>query len=145
MDGRHRPTRLSPRGIQHQVQQDLGSAESHFNLCHLYNHLNRSLSQSYIYTNDPAGLLNKIGIEDNPGGGRPYRYSGIVCSRCRGASTDCAVMAGVGSSTSLHFVFSELITQTANHSTVENSRAVEPGCLYYFNAEDSFNNVLFKD
>ena len=54
-------------------------------------------------------------------------------------------MAWVGNSTSLHFVFSELITQTANHSTVENCRAVEPGCLYYFNAEDSFNNVLFKD
>jgi len=125
----------------------------------VYNHLDRSLSQSYIYKYDRAGLLTNIGIEnltvDN-------EYTGITAYAGNPNLTDENHVknsiqltqvedAWVQNCTMLHFVLSGVRTETASRITVRNCRSWDPigeiigGRMYNFNCYAWSNNILFDN
>ena len=114
----------------------------------VYNHLDRSLSQSYIYKYDRAGLVTNVGVEDL-----------LVSVETAGEfdenhAWNCIELiqvedAWVQNTTTEHFGFSGIITETASRVSVINCQAIDPhsiitgGNQYNFNCSDASNNVLF--
>lgn len=115
----------------------------------VYNHLDRSLSQSYIYKYDRSSLISNIGIEDIR---IDIQHTGENENHARNAvRLQLVENAWVRNTTFLHFILSGVITYSSNLVTVENCRAIEPrgqtngGRFYNFNCEDASNQILFKD
>jgi hypothetical protein len=116
----------------------------------MYNHLDRSLAQSYVYTYDRAGLVTEIGIEnlridiETAGGDdEAHAWNAIQISQ--------AEDAWVRNCTFLHFGLAGVATETATRVTVENCRALDPVAqvtgarMYNFNLLKASSQVLFKD
>lgn len=115
----------------------------------IYNHLDKSLSQSYIYKLDRAGIKTNIGIQDiridieHTGTNENHAKNALVFKEIEnGWAKKC---------TFLHFIFSGILMNTASYITVENCNAIDPESevvpsrRYNFNLEDASNNILFKE
>ena len=115
----------------------------------VYNHLDLSLAQSYIYKFDRSGLVTHVGIEnlrvdiDHTGTAENHAKNAVVFQQVENAwAKNC---------TFLHFIFSGVRTATASLVTIEDCKAIEPQSQvvpsrrYNFNMEDASNNILIKD
>ncbi|MEM7366952.1 MAG: T9SS type A sorting domain-containing protein [Bacteroidota bacterium] len=115
-----------------------------------YNHLDRSLAQSYIYTYDRAGLLTQIGIENlrvdiETAGGtdEAHAWNAVKMKQVEDS--------WVRNCTFLHFGLAGVATETATRITVENCQALDPVAqvtgarMYNFDLLKASSQVLFKD
>lgn len=118
----------------------------------IFNHLDRALSQSYLYTWDRAGLVTEVGVErlrvdiayaGDPEQDEDHAYNAIYLLRCEDAWVrDC---------TMLHFTQAGVATQETTRDTIENCRAIDPVSIvtgsrrYNFNTYTYSQQVLFKD
>ncbi|MEZ4825447.1 MAG: T9SS type A sorting domain-containing protein [Bacteroidia bacterium] len=116
----------------------------------IYNHLDRSLSQAYIYKYDRAGLRSQLGLEDiridiTTAGGTDEAHAWNAVSMKQIED------AWVKNCTFLHFGLSGVITETASRITVENCRALDPvatvtgGNMYNFNVSKASSQILFTN
>lgn len=116
----------------------------------LYNHLDRSLSQSYIYKYDRAGLVTQLGIENlridiETAGGtdEAHAWNAVKLKQVEDA--------WVQNCTFLHFGLAGVTTETANRITIQNCRAMDPVAqvtgarMYNFNLLKASSQVLVKD
>jgi hypothetical protein len=117
----------------------------------VYNHLVKSLSQSYIYKYTRQGIVTNLGIEnlriDIETSGNPYDEE---------HAWDAVELIQIEDSwvrncTFLHFGLSGVETSTATRITIENCKALEPvstiegGRRYNFNTYTASQQILFKD
>ncbi|PCC72047.1 hypothetical protein SAMN02745121_01256 [Nannocystis exedens] len=91
----------------------------------VFNHLDRSLSQSYVYKLDREGLVTEVGVEDlridietQGGDDEDHAWSAIAM---RGVED-----AWVRRFTALHFGFAAVTVQTGTQVTVADARALDP-------------------
>lgn len=116
----------------------------------LYNHLDRSLAQSFIYKYDRAGLITQIGIENlridiETAGGTDEAHAWNAV-RLRQVED-----AWVKNCTFLHFGLAGVAIETATRITIENCRALDPVAqvtgarMYNFNLLKASSQVLVKD
>ncbi|PKL87324.1 MAG: peptidoglycan-binding protein [Ignavibacteriae bacterium HGW-Ignavibacteriae-2] len=117
----------------------------------VYNHLIRSLSQSYIYKFTRTGIRTNIGIENlrvdiktkNLTTDEDHAEDAINIIQAE----DCWVR----NCTALHFTVSGFKTATATRITIENCKALDPvseitgGNRYNFNTYTASQQILFKD
>ncbi len=117
----------------------------------VFNHLIKSLSQSYIYKYAKNGIVKHLGIEnlriEIETSGNPFdeahAWDAVELIQIEDSWVrDC---------TFLHFGLSGIETSTASRITVENCKALEPvsiidgGRRYNFNTYRSSQLILFKD
>ncbi len=116
----------------------------------VYNHLDRSLSESIIYKPDFGGLVTESGIEnvrlilesDSPSSD-DHGYRAIMFDGVENCWAD-----GV---TAMHFQHTGLGVTNASFVTIQNSNALEPHSpvvpplRYNFNVRPHSNNILFTD
>jgi hypothetical protein len=117
----------------------------------VFNHLVKSLSQSYIYKYTRQGIVTNLGIEnlriDIETSGNPadedHAWDAVELIQVEDSWVrDC---------TFLHFGLSGVETSTATRITVENCKALEPvsiitgGRRYNFNTYTASQQILFKD
>lgn len=118
----------------------------------VFNDLDRSLAQSYIYKYRRDGLLENIGVEDL----RidiAYNAPDISDNEHARSAVDIvqAENSWVDNCTFLHFSYAGVDTYTANYITVSNSEALEPispitgGFRYNFTASKASQNILFTN
>lgn len=116
----------------------------------IYNHLNRSLSESLIYKVSLDSQLSETGVEDfrlvlqsdgylaNNHGNNAIVFNGVTNSWADGVTV-------------LHFQYTGLGVTNSTFVTIQNSRALEPhsiitgGYRYNFNAMARANNILFTN
>ncbi|MEL7533277.1 MAG: T9SS type A sorting domain-containing protein, partial [Bacteroidota bacterium] len=116
----------------------------------LYNHLKKSLSPSYIYKYDRAGIKTQIGIEDlridietAGGNDEAHAWNAVKMSQVEDA--------WVRNCTFLHFGLAGVATETATRITIENCRALDPVAqvtgarMYNFNLLKASSQVLVRD
>ncbi len=116
----------------------------------VFNHLIRSLAQSYVYKYSRNGLRTQIGIEnlridiETAGGAdEAHAWNAIDLFQIEDA--------WVRNCTVLHFGLSGIRTNTATRITIENCRALDPvseidgGRRYNFNVYTASQQVLFKN
>ncbi|MEM7510752.1 MAG: T9SS type A sorting domain-containing protein, partial [Bacteroidota bacterium] len=116
----------------------------------LYNQLDRSLSQSYIYKYDREGLITQVGIEnlridiETAGGDdEAHAWNAVKLKQVEDA--------WVKNCTFLHFGLAGVATETATRITIENCQALDPvaqvtgGRMYNFNLLKASSQVLVKD
>ncbi len=116
----------------------------------VFNHLIRSLSQSYVYKYSRSGLRTQIGIEnlridiETPGGiDEAHAWNAIDLFQVEDA--------WVRNCTMLHFGHSGVRTNTATRITVENCKALDPVSAiegrrrYNFNIYTASQQILFKN
>ncbi|WP_433518070.1 hypothetical protein ACQP2T_22525 [Nonomuraea sp. CA-143628] len=117
------------------------------------NHLNRSLSQSYLYKTDRAGVVTEVGVErlrvDVEFAGDPFAEKSAVQNAIR---IFRAEDAWIRDCTALRFWQVGMEAWEATRVTVDNCRALEPtgstsagGNRYNFCAHPFAQLVLFKD
>ncbi|MDP5170175.1 MAG: T9SS type A sorting domain-containing protein [Bacteroidia bacterium] len=115
-----------------------------------YNHLDRSLAQSYIYTYNRSGILTQIGIEDlridiQTAGGDDEAHAWTAVNMKQIEDS------WVRNCTFLHFGFAGVDHETATRITIENCNALDPVAqvtgsrMYNFNLSKACSQVLFKD
>lgn len=116
----------------------------------VFNHLDNSLAQSYVYTYDRSGIITEIGIENlridiETAGGtdEAHAWNAVQISQ--------AEDAWVRNCTFLHFGLAGVATETTTRVTVENCKALDPVAqvtgarMYNFDLLSSSSQVLFKD
>ena len=116
----------------------------------VYNHLDLSLAQSYIYKHDRINIRTNIGfenikveIEHDAPDDENHAWNAVALYGIEDA--------WVINSTMQDFGFSGVITETAYHVSVINVRSVDPvsivqgGNMYNFNTSDASNNILFDN
>ena len=116
----------------------------------VFNHLIRSLSQSYIYKYARTGLQTKIGIEElridietEGGADEAHAWNAIEMYLIEDA--------WVRNCTMLHFGLSGIETNTATRVTIENCEALDPvsviegGKRYNFCVYTASQQILFKE
>jgi hypothetical protein len=116
----------------------------------VFNHLIRSLSQSYIYKYSRSGLRTQIGIENlridietRGGVDEAHAWTAIDLFQIEDA--------WVRNCTMLHFGHSGVRTNTATRITIENCKALDPVSQiegerrYNFNVYTASQQVLFKN
>jgi hypothetical protein len=115
----------------------------------VFNHLDRSLSQAYVYKYDRAALVTQVGIENlrvdvQTLGGQDEGHAWTAIGLYQVED------AWVRSCTALHFALSGVRTATATRVTVEDCKALDPvaivtaGRMYNFDADDASQLVLFR-
>lgn len=115
----------------------------------VFNHLDRALSQSYVYKADREGLVTEVGVEDLRvdiatlgGDDEDHAWSAIAL---RGVED-----AWVRRFTALHFGFAAVTVQTGVQVTVADARALDPVAqitgerMYNFDVSNA-QQVLFTD
>lgn len=116
----------------------------------VFNHLDRSLAQSYIYKYDRAGLVTNVGVENlridiETTGGEDENHA------WNGIDLFLTEDAWVRNCTILHFGLSAIRTNTATRVTIENVRALDPvaritgGNMYNFQAYTASQQILFRN
>jgi len=116
----------------------------------VFNHLNRSLAQSYIYKYRRDGLLTKIGIENlridiETAGGTDENHAWNAIDLYQLED------AWVINCTMRHFGLSGIRTDTATRLTIANCQALDPisiivgGNRYNFQLHIASQLILFKD
>ena len=116
----------------------------------VFNHLNRSLSQSYIYKYRRDGILTNIGIENLR---IDIVTSGSTTENHAWNAIDLYQIedAWVINCTLLHFGLSGIRTDTATRITIDNCQALDPHSLiegskrYNFQLHIASQLILFKD
>ncbi len=117
----------------------------------VYNHLIKSLAQSYIYKYKRQSLQTNIGIEDIR---IDIEYNGNeIDEEHAWNAIDMYLIedAWVRNSTLLHFGLSGIRTNTATRITIENVNALDPvsrvvgGQRYNFNFYTASQQILFKN
>ncbi len=116
----------------------------------VFNHLDRSLSQSFIYKFDRANLVTNIGIEslridiETAGGeDEDHAWNGIELVEVEDA--------WVRNCTVLYFGKAGFLTNTATRVTIENCNALDPvaritgGRMYNFEADVASQQILFRN
>lgn len=116
----------------------------------IYNRLDRSLSQSYIYTHNRLGILTQIGIEnlridiETAGGNdEAHAWNAVKMRQIEDS--------WVKNCSFLHFGFAGVDLETATRVTVENCEALDPVAqvtgarMYNFNLSKACSQVLVKD
>ncbi len=116
----------------------------------VYNHLDKSLSQSYIYKFDRQDMRTNIGIEnlridiESLGGtDENHAWNNIVLHEVEDAWVRNCTTTGFG--------LSGVKTRKASRVTVTNVHAMDPvsvvrgGTRYNFQASNFSNNILFED
>jgi hypothetical protein len=116
----------------------------------VYNHLNRSLSESLVYKVNLGGQISESGVEHfrlvlesdgpeaNNHGNNAIIFNGVTDSWAYGVTV-------------LHFRFTGIGATNSTFVTIQNSRALEPhspidgGYRYNFNVMSRANNILFTD
>ncbi|WGH74845.1 T9SS type A sorting domain-containing protein [Tenacibaculum tangerinum] len=114
----------------------------------VFNHLDRSLSKSYIYKYDRSNLATNIGIENlrvdiesNGGTDEAHAKTAVLLQGIEDAWARNITATG--------FMFSGVRTTKATRVTVVNCRATDPvsivdgGRRYNFSAGKTSNNILF--
>ena len=115
-----------------------------------YNHLDRSLAQSYIYRYNRSGLRTQIGVENlridiQTAGGTDENHAWNAISLTQVED------AWVRNCTVLHFGLSGVETGTATRVTIENCRALDPVAqvtgarMYNFNLLKASSQVLVRN
>lgn len=115
----------------------------------VYNHLDKSLTQSYIYKYNRSGIITNVGIQniridiEHTGTAENHAKNALVFKQVENAwAKNC---------TFLHFIFSGVLVNTGSLITVENCKAMDPESKvetsrrYNFNLEEASNNILFKN
>ncbi|SEH02653.1 hypothetical protein SAMN05444920_12880 [Nonomuraea solani] len=119
----------------------------------VFNHLDRSLSQSYVYKTDGAGVVTEVGVErlrvDVEFDGDPFAAKSVMQNAIR---IFRARDAWIRTCTALRFWQVGMEAWEATRVTIEDCRALEPtgststgGNRYNFCAHPFAQNVLFKD
>jgi len=116
----------------------------------VYNHLDRSLSQSYIYKYDREGIVTNIGLEDifidiETAGGEDenHIWNAVQLTQIEDS--------WVKNCTMIHFGLSGVRTETASRITIRNCHSLDPvaqvtgGRMYNFNSYTHSNNILFDN
>jgi len=116
----------------------------------VYNHLNRSLSESIVYKVNLGGQVAEAGVEHfrlvlesdgplaNNHGNSAIVFNGVTHSWAYGVTV-------------LHFRYTGIGANNSTFVTIQNSQALEPhspidgGYRYNFNAMARANNILFTD
>lgn len=116
----------------------------------VYNHLNRSLSESIVYKVNLGGQISEAGVEDfrlvleSDGplainhGNSAVVFNGVTNSWAEGVTV-------------MHFQYTGLGATNSTFVTIQNSRALEPhspidgGYRYNFNVMTRANNILFTN
>jgi hypothetical protein len=116
----------------------------------VYNHLNRSLSESLVYKINLGAQISEAGVENfrlvlasddplaNNHGNSAIVFNGVTDSWAYGVTV-------------LHFRYTGIGATNSTFVTIQNSRALEPhsplsgGYRYNFNVMDRANNILFTD
>ena len=116
----------------------------------VYNHLDKGLSQSFVYKYNPKGILRNVGVENmridiaNKGGeDEEHTNYGVFFSGVQ----DCWAKKV----SALHFVRAGFITTTADRVTIDSCQALEPVSKiigerrYNFCVAEYSNNILFSN
>ena len=104
----------------------------------IFNHLNKSLSQSYIYKYSRSNIKTNIGIEnlrveiENAGGtDENHIWNSIVLTQIEDSWVKNCV--------TLHFGYSGILTLTASRITIDSCQALDPVCVLSGERADNFN------
>lgn len=116
----------------------------------VYNHLDRSLAQSYIYEYDRAGLVTQVGIEnvnvqiESLGGSdENHIWNAVQFTQVEDAWAINATVSGYG--------LSGIRTSTASRISVVNVHSIDPVAqvtgarMYNFNTYRNSNGILFDN
>lgn len=116
----------------------------------LFNHLDKSLAQSFIYKPETENLVNQVGVENlriiiQTAGpeSESHAENGIFFQGVRNGWADHVTL--------MHFSHTGIGTRISSNITISNSKALEPhsrltgGRRYNFNAHLFSNNILFTD
>lgn len=116
----------------------------------VYNHLDKSLSQSYIYKYDRAGLVTNVGfenirveIESLGGEDENHIWNAVQLTQVEDAWVRNSTITGFG--------LSGVRTETATRISVVNVHSLDPvaiitgGRMYNFNSYVCSNNILFDN
>ncbi|MDO7172536.1 hypothetical protein [Mariniflexile sp. AS56] len=115
----------------------------------IFNHLDKKLSQSFIYKYNRKGLLTHIGIEDLRIDIHTLGRTDIKNHAENAIALRQIEDSWVKNCSTLHFWKSGIMTQTAFRISVINSKALEPygvvtgGQRYNFNASTFSQQILF--
>lgn len=116
----------------------------------IYDHLERSLSQSFIYILNSPGLRREIGVENlriEIASSGPFDEEHARTAIFLEGVEDCWVK----DVTALHFSFAMVDMETASRVTVQGCSGLAPHSLitgarrYNFNVSRRSNNILFRD
>lgn len=116
----------------------------------VYNHLDRSLSQSYIYKYDREGIITNIGfenikvdIESLGGDDENHIWNAVQLTQIENAWVRNTTVSGFG--------LSGIRTSTAKNISIVNVHSLDPvaiitgGRMYNFNSYTCSNNILFDN
>ena len=116
----------------------------------VYNHLDRSLAQSYVYRYDRAGLVTNVGIEninvqiESLGGNdENHAWNAVQFTQVEDAWARNATVSGFG--------LSGIRTGTASRISVINVHSIDPVAevtgarMYNFNSYRNSNGILFDN
>ncbi|MEZ0472185.1 DUF7594 domain-containing protein [Luteimonas salinilitoris] len=118
----------------------------------VFNHLNRNLSQCYLYRWDGDGLITEVGVENlridiaytgSPDEDEDHAWNAIKLLNVQDS--------WIKNCTMLHFGLSGVITYRATRVTVANCKAIDPVSIingskrYNFNVQGSSQQILFVD
>jgi hypothetical protein len=118
----------------------------------VFNNIDQSLSQAYLYKYDSAGLVQNVGIENlrvdlqynlNNPYDENHAWNCIRFTQVEnGWATNCVTT---------HFGLAGIMTETANYLTIDSCSALDPistttvGRKYNFNCHNASSNILFKN
>jgi hypothetical protein len=118
----------------------------------VFNHLDRALSESYVYKWDRAGVVARLGVEHlridieflgDPDADEDHAWNAIKVRQAEDVwIRDC---------TMLHFAKAAVETDEVTRMTVQDCRALDPvsvvtgGLRYNFNTEKYSQQILFKN
>jgi hypothetical protein len=118
----------------------------------VFNHLDRALSESYVYKWDRAGVVARLGVENlridieflgDPDADENHAWNAIKVRQAEDVwIRDC---------TMLHFAKAAVETDEVTRMTVQDCRALDPvsvvtgGLRYNFNTEKYSQQILFKN
>jgi len=115
----------------------------------VYNTLDKSLSPTYVYVHDRAGLVAEVGVEDlridiETAGGDDEAHA------WNALALQAVEDAWVRNCTFLHFGLAGVITHSAVRVTIDSCQALDPvaqltgGRMYNFNLEDASSQILVR-
>ncbi|MBI3125428.1 MAG: T9SS type A sorting domain-containing protein [Ignavibacteriales bacterium] len=123
----------------------------------VFNTLDRSISQSYIYKYSRSGLMTNIGIEglrvdiEIPVNDLPTNSNGNEAHAWQAIEMVQIEDAWIKNSTMIHFGQSGIMTSTATRITIDNSKAIDPISIitgerrYNFNMYRASQLILVKN
>jgi hypothetical protein len=118
----------------------------------VFNHLDRTLAESYVYKWDRAGVVARLGVENlridieflgDPDADENHAWNAVKVRQ--------AEDVWIRGCTMLHFAKAAVETDEVTRATIENCRALDPvsvvtgGLRYNFNTEKYSQQILFRN